>query len=51
MFKADKKEMFQECYSAVFVISLEKSVTESDFCKSSGPYINSSEGVCDIVCF
>ena len=28
-----------------------KSVTESVFCKSSGFYINSNEGVCDGVCF
>ena len=50
MFKVDNKGMFQECYLGVFIISLEnilKSVTESDSCKSSGLYINSSEGVCD----
>ena len=36
MFKADNKEMFQKCYSGVFIISLEnifESVTESDFRK------------------
>ena len=53
MFNVDKKGMFQKCYSGVFVISWRiflTSLTESDFCKSSGLYINSSEGVCDAVC-
>ena len=48
MFKVDIKGMFQECYSGVFIISLEsflKSVAESDFRKSSGLYINNSVGV------
>ena len=46
--------MIQEYYSGVFLISLEnifKSVTESNFRKSSDLYINSSEGVCNWVCF
>ena len=47
MFKVNKKGMFQECYSAVFMISLEdilKPVVESDFSKSSGLYIGNKDG-------
>ena len=45
--------MCQECYSDVFMISLENIFVVcdvSDFRNSSGLYINSSEGVCDAVC-
>ena len=42
--------MFQECYSGNFMINLEN-IFESDFHKSSGLYVKSSEGVCDTVCF
>ena len=35
----------KECYSDFFVISLEKSLTESDLRKFSGLYINSCKGV------
>ena len=54
MFKVDKKGMFQECYLGVFMITWRiflKPVAESDFRKSSGRYINNSEGVHDDVCF
>ena len=40
--------MFQEFYSAVFMITLEnilKSAVESDFRKYSGLYINNRDGV------
>ena len=51
MFKVDKKGMFQECYLGAFMslawsIFL-KTVTESDFLKSSGLYIDNSERVCN----
>ena len=41
MLKVDKKVMFQEYYSGVFMISL----AESYFRKSSSLYINNSDGV------
>ena len=48
MFKVEKKGMFQECLSGVFMISLEnifEICAESDFHKSSSLYINNSERV------
>ena len=54
MFKVDSKGMFQECYSGDFIISLKiflKSVTESNFHKSSGLYTYNSEGLCNGACF
>ena len=46
--------MFQECCLGVFMISLEnvfEDCDESDFRKYLGLYLNSTEDVCNAVCF
>ena len=51
MFNVDNKETFKECCSGVFNMeNILKFVTECNFRKYLGPYINSSERICNGVC-